>query len=110
MNDHLSIQEATKFFSEFYGGEHHLPRSGIKAFGYGFAVTHIGDLATFDFDMLTKLVVMAHDFCYRSSISTSGINRIKIAIWKRNRDGGFTERHPTIEENISLVRKKFNQS
>jgi hypothetical protein len=104
-NKHLTKEEATGFFSEFYGGEHHIPKGGVKEFGRGFVVTHNrGDLATYDYNDLTKLVLMAHDKCYRASIMPYNFNSVKIAIWKRQPEGSMSERHPTLEKAIEQFR------
>ena len=101
MNTHLTLEEATEFFSEFYSGEHHIPGK-VKEFGYGWQVNHDrGDLATYDYNQLTRLVFMAHEKCIRVSIMASSPRHIKIAIWKRQREGGMSERHPTLEQAIN---------
>ena len=107
--DQLSIEEATAFFSELYHGAHHIPGK-IKPFGRGWVVTHNrGDLATYDYNELTRLVIMAHDKCYRVGIMHYNFNSLKIAIWKRKRDGAMHERHPTIEDAILSYRSKTTQ-
>ncbi len=93
----LSKEEATAFFAEFYRGEHHFP-SKIKPYGEGWSMSHFGSLATFDFDELTRLVFLAHDRCIRAQVESGGPNRLRIAIWKRGREGDFSARHPTIEQ------------
>ncbi len=93
----LSKEEATAFFAEFYRGEHHFPGQ-LKPFGEGWSMSHIGGLATFDSDELTRLVFLAHDRCIRASVESGGPNWIRIAIWKRERDGPMWARHPTIEQ------------
>lgn len=101
----LTLEEATAFFSEFYNGEHHIPNL-IKKFGYsGYSVIHDnGDLATYDFNQLTRLVFMAHEKCIRVSISGYSSRKIRIAIWKRERTGGMSKIHPTIEEALEKFR------
>lgn len=103
---HLTIETATKFFAEFYRGEHHIP-SKIKEFGYGFCVNHDrGDMATHDYNNLTRIVLMAHRDCIRVGITAVRNNILQIAIWQRQgREGSMSERHPTIETAISI----FNQ-
>jgi hypothetical protein len=98
----LTKEEATQFFSIFYGGEHHFP-SKIKEEGYGWRIIHNRDLSTFDAIYLTKLVLMAHKYCIRVSVDTYGINRMKISIWKRQREGVLSMRHPTIEQAIKNI-------
>ena len=95
----MTKEKATEFFAEFYRGDHHIPRSGIKPFGDGWCVNHGGDLSTWDFNDLTRLVFLAHDSCVRVSIIPSGSRVVKIAIWQREgREGRMSRRHPTIEQ------------
>jgi hypothetical protein len=63
----LSEEEATAFFAKFYRGEHHFP-STLKQFGKGWAISHFGQLATFDGDELTRLVLLAHERCIRVAV------------------------------------------
>lgn len=105
------FEEAEHFFSIFYRGKHHIPRSKIKPYGSGWCVNYSGDLSTFDGNMLTRLVFLAHDMCFRASIHPSGPGRIKIAVWKRDgRIGRMYERHPTINEALEVWAKVGNRS
>jgi hypothetical protein len=100
----MERQEAIEFFSEFFFGEHHFPGE-LKEFGSGWIIPARNDLATYDFNHLTRLVVMAHDKCIRVELVPKGMNRICIAIHKRNgRDGSMFERHPTMEQAIQHIR------
>lgn len=105
---HLTIEEATEFFAELYYGEHHIPGYKVHEWGDGFCVKHDrGGLSTFDYNELTRLVLMAHDKCYRVDISPLAPRYLRIAIWKRfGREGGFSSRHPTIEQAIESYNKK----
>lgn len=103
---HLTKEEATAFFAEFYQGEHHIPKGGVKEFGYGWMVEHDrGELATYDGNSLTRLVLMAHEKCIRVGVSPLGKTTLEIAIWKRQREGCMSERHPTLEQAIESFRK-----
>lgn len=67
---------------------------------------HWGDLSTFDFNTLTALVIAAHDQCVRVSIQSSGPKMVKIVLFPRfTRKGCNTQRHPTIDEAISYMRR-----
>ena len=101
----LTKEEATEFFSELYGGKHHIPRGGLHDFGCGWSVNHYGDLSTFDFDKLTCLVFLCHYRAIRAEVMCSGPRMVKISIWKRKREGGISERHPTIEQALETWRK-----
>lgn len=104
--DHMTEAEATAFFAEFYRGDHHIPGHQVHRFGRGWMVKHDrGGLSTYDFNELTTLVLMAHEMCYRVSITNHGPRALKIMIWKRKRDGGMCERHPTIEQAIESYNK-----
>ena len=98
---------AEDFFGELYYGKHHIPKGGLHEFGTGWSVNHYGDLATFDFDTLTRLVFLCHDWCVRGEIQQSGPGMVKICIWQRqHRAGRMFERHPTLEDALSVWRKK----
>lgn len=100
----LTEEEARLFFAEFYRGEHHFPEE-LKKYGPGWAITDCNSLSTFDFDGLTRLVLMAHEQCIRVEVSPASPNRIRIAIWKREREGDTYQRHPTIEQAIESFRR-----
>lgn len=102
----MTKEEAIDFFAHLFRGKHHIPQSGVKPYGQGWCVNHYGDLATFDFDMLTRFVFLAHDRCCRASVLSSGPRMVKLAIWQRNtRTGSMFERHPTIEHALASWRE-----
>lgn len=104
MSLQLSKEEATEFFSGFYDGQHHIPGNKLYRFGDGWYVNHgVGEVSTFDYNGLTKLVVLAHDKCMRVSISAKN-QTLRIAIWKRQREGSYYQRHPDLESHISEIR------
>ena len=116
MNE-LTKAEAVSFFSELYFGEHHIPARGccgahgVREFGPGsWYVNHFGDMATFDYDFLTRLVFLAHDRCYRASVQNSGPRTLKVVVFRRDRAAAsMCERHPTIEEALSEWRKRHTE-
>lgn len=109
MNPNFEFKEAEEFFSQIYFGKHHIPGK-IKPFGPGWCINHLGELATFDFSQLTRLVFLAHDACIRVSIMNSGPQMVKIALHKRNsREGSMCERHPAIEQALTKWRKYYDE-
>jgi hypothetical protein len=65
----------------------------------------VGDLSTYDYDSLTRLVIAAHDACIRVTVSSSGPNMVKITLWPRDgREGSISDRHATIEQAIETMR------
>lgn len=87
---------AKKMLSRVYGGDHHVRR--LRDEGRFMTCLHGGDLASFDFDHMTRLVLGAHEYCLRVSVSNGGPNQLKIWVWDRKREGRMSERHPTIEQ------------
>lgn len=102
----MTKEQAVEFFAELFLGEHHIPRSGVKGFGFGWAVIYDGDFATFDAEMLTRLVFLAHDRCVRAEVSHAGMH-LRISIWQRVREGRKSQRHPTLETALSDWRKYY---
>lgn len=88
-----------------FHGEHHAP-DRIYAWGRGIKCSVDSTrLSTWDFDYLTRLVVLAHDECVRVEIVSSGPGRIGLALHKRSgRQGPMYDRHPSMEEAIARVR------
>lgn len=94
----MTKEEAEDFFSVLYFGKHHIP-GDVKPFGRGWKINaYAGQLATYDYDALTRLVFLAHDRCIRVEIIQGAPGRVGVAIWKRHgRNGDMTDRHPTIK-------------
>ena len=84
--------ECSRMLADLVGGFHHCEK--IKGFGLGIEMNYSGELATFDFDRLTRAVIMAHDRAIRFAVSSSGPGRIKLMLHKRQREGGMSQRHP----------------
>lgn len=103
----MTKDEAEEFFGILFLGKHHIP-GDVKPFGRGWKVnSYSGQLATFDFDGLTRLVFLAHDKCVRVELVQGGPGRIGIAIWKRHsRNGDIYDRHPTIKTALVNWRMK----
>ena len=90
--------ECTLMLRDFFRGFHHAPK--IKCCGNGIEANTGKPMATWDFDTLTKLVIMSHDRCIRTEIAPSGPGRLKIRLWKRSAEGLIHERHPSLNEAI----------
>lgn len=74
-------------------GDHHLPK--VSEFGNGICINFHGDLSTFDFNRLTQLVIIAHRYCVRIEITSSGPRMVRIIAHRRSRtETSITKRHP----------------
>lgn len=82
--------------SEWALGRHHLPI--IRPWGMGVHINWSQDLATFDFDRLTRLVILAHKHAVRIEIRGSTPRMVRIVAHRRRHDstGCMYERHPAL--------------
>lgn len=97
--------ECYSMLCDLFSGEHHVSGK-LHEWGTGIALNtyQVGAFSTFDFDKLTRAVLMAHDRMIRFSIEPSGPGMLKLTFFKRHtRDGRMCERHPTIEEAIKRL-------
>lgn len=62
------------------------------------------DLSTYDTDSLTRLVFAAHERCCRVEIDPAGPRGVRVCVSRRSREGGYSERHPTIETALATWR------
>jgi len=70
-----------------------------------FAV-NCGTFATYDFSVLTRLVIAAHDEAVRVEITPCNFRLLNVMMWTRCREGDFAARHPTIEQAVETFRGK----
>jgi hypothetical protein len=99
--------ECYLMLADLYYGFHHVTGK-LHKWGTGIRLnTHqVGGFATFDFDKLTRAVVMAHDRKIRFGVYPSGPGMLGLELYKRHaRTGLMRERHPTIEDAIKAIRK-----
>lgn len=107
-------KDAADLLGELFYGIYHLDTKALakvewnNAHWIEFSLGH-KNLATFDFDELTRLVFLAHHLSIRISIEASTHNYLKLTFHRRERIGGMSVRHPFLDdavrsfkENVSL--------
>jgi hypothetical protein len=97
---------------DVFRGIYHLPSTSLNKVkwddNYCIEFTYYGDLATVDFNLLTTLVVLAHDRMIRVSIQGVGPGYMRMMFHQRkSRTGSVSERYPTIETHIEQIREHF---
>ena len=98
--------ECYQMLADIFLGFHHI-QGKLHEWGRGIKLntTYTNSLATFDFDGLTRAVIMAHDRMIRMEIVPSGPGMLGIVLHKRHkREGRMSEYHPTIETAIKRIR------
>ena len=99
--------ECALFLADPFRGFHHV-LGDIKPFSTGIKINSRNGnwAASYDFDGLTRAVVMAHDRMIRFEIRPSGPGMLQLCLWKRHtRDGRMHERHPSLEDAVATIRK-----
>jgi len=99
-----------EMLSEWAGGDHHLPH--VHVFGTGVCINFLGDLSTFDWNRLTRLVLLAHRDAVRIEMASSGPRMVKIIAHQRAHkpDGRIYERHPSLTDLIAEIEKMLPTS
>jgi hypothetical protein len=67
-----------------------------------------GDLSTYDFDILTKLVVLCHDHAIRFTVAPASNRHLRLLFHKRVRESSrIYDRHPTLEDAARGIRERL---
>lgn len=107
----LGLKVADLLGDLFFGIYHLEIRSLLKVewnCDYMIQINIRGGLSTFDFNNLTRFVIMCHDRCIRGEISGVGPNYLRLRFHQRTRDlKGISAYHPTIEEAVEQSRSVF---
>jgi hypothetical protein len=96
---------------ELYLGIYHVPVRALSRAEWHnphvVILTVRGTLSTFDFDELTRLVLLAHERCIRVEIDGAAPGYLRLMFSRRTRSGDTTKRHPTIAQAITAHESKF---
>lgn len=65
-----------------------------------------GGWSTYDFSILTRLVIGCHDLAIRMEINPCNFHCLELLFHARQREGSVWERHPTIEQAIEAARRE----
>jgi hypothetical protein len=98
-----------------FDGLHHIPKEVLHERTHWNDKTCIEvvlyhNLATFDGDLLTELVVLSHDECVRVEVNAKAPMYVQLMFSPRVRDDGknhLFERMPTMEDHIAKIRKNY---
>lgn len=105
-------ESVADLLGDVFKGIYHLPDTALNKVkwdnDYCIEFTYYGSLETVDFNLLTILVVLAHDRMIRVSIRGIGPGYMRLQFHQRNaRTGSMSERYPTIETHIEQIREHY---
>lgn len=75
---------------------------------YGFngvSLTWHRDMATFDFDQLTRLVFLCHEARIRCSVEAVAPRLMRLSFWQRVASGDMAVRHSNLDEAVAAFRE-----
>ena len=93
---------AAGIIGDMYGGIYHVEKEALKtdwssAYQVTFTVRDVG-LGTFDSNLLTRLVILAHQRNAKVSIKGAAPGYVRICIVKVDRSGFLVDAHPAVED------------
>lgn len=103
-------EQVAILLGDLFGGLHHL--DGAERVDWS-NTHHIQvrvankEWGSFDSNLLTKLVFLAHDRCLRVSVNPRSVYALNLLFHQRKRDGGLWERHPTIDQALAMHREFY---
>lgn len=101
-------EDVARLLNDWVSGIYHIQRAASKVDWknpYWIEINLRGSLSTFDFDDLTRLVFLAHDYAMRVEIDPRRNGIYKLLFHRRVREGSLYQRHPTIEQAVNTWRK-----
>jgi hypothetical protein len=107
-NEQLPLSEKVERFCDYvFGGKHHVKSVTEKASGLYFVIVPHGSLATYDGNVLTRIVIASHILCVRADVENNGMRGVRILLHNRtisgDRVGRLYERHPSGLDLVDMV-------
>lgn len=108
-------EDVADLLGDVFRGIYHLKTSSLNKVEWSnknYIVYHLHwrDLSTFDFDELTRLVVLSHDRMIRINIEAIAPHLLRLLFHKRTtRQGDIFRRMPTMENHIKIIRDEYQE-
>jgi hypothetical protein len=106
-------ERVADLLGDLFEGIYHLENSALRKVEWErdewMSVTLYGSMATFDGNLLTRLVVLCHDRMIRAEVKGAGPGYLKVSFSPRTvREGGeYWKRHPTMEGAVEAIRRFY---
>jgi hypothetical protein len=96
---------------DLFSGIYHIesPSLGEAQWGHDqyIRVCVYGELATYGFDLLTRLVVLCHDRHIRCAVQAAAPGYLRLCFMPREREGDISHRHPTLDQAARVIREEI---
>lgn len=103
-------EKVADLLGNMFLGIYHLNRSTLLKAEWDnetyITVNIYGGMGTYDDDLLTRLVLLAHDMCIRVEIQPN-MKYLKLVFHPRQREGGISDGHPTLEKHVAGLRQHY---
>jgi hypothetical protein len=98
----LSLLAKVDLFIDFvFGGRHHTRR--VTEYPNCFEIRFWQDVATWDGNIMTKIVVASHDLGLRASLDANGMRGLKLTLHSRATRAASMTGHPTLEQHLEKI-------
>jgi hypothetical protein len=98
----LPLSEKVDLFIDYvFGGRHHTTK--VIDHKFWFEVKFHQDVATWDGNIMTKIVVASHDLGLRASLDPNGLRGLKLMLHNRKQRDTISRGHPTLEEHLEKI-------
>lgn len=98
----LPFAEKIELFIDYvFGGRHHTKSVEFNQVCY--YIKFWSDLATWDGNKLTKIVVAAHDLGLRVDAEPNGMRGMRLMVHNRTQRDSIMRGHPTLEQHLEKI-------
>ena len=98
----LPFAEKIELFIDYvFGGRHHT--QAVVDNGGHYIIKFYQDLSTWDANVLTAIVVAAHDLGLRVDVQPNGTRALRLMIHNRTQRESVMKGHPTLEQHLEKI-------
>lgn len=105
---------AADLLGDVFLGIYHLPMRSLQKVEWQnpsfIEITIDCGLSTYDDDLLTRIVLLAHDRVLRVHVRGVANGYMRMMISQRRREGDLYNRHPAMEEHIKTLREHYHNT
>lgn len=100
-------EDAARLLNDLYAGIYHIQPECSRvdwSDEHHIEIVLYGCWSSFDYDNLTRLVFLAHDYALRVQMDARANGYIRLMFHRRQRNGDLYQRHPSLEQAVQSWR------